>query len=120
MAEGVNLVVLLGNLGTAPELRETSYGKSVCNFRMATNVSVGKGGSRKDKKVWHRIAAWGVLGEMCAEFLKKGSCVHIVGHLQNTRIEDLNGGERYITEVVADKMSFLDNKREAKELDKDG
>jgi single-strand DNA-binding protein len=119
MTEGVNLVVLMGSLGTEPELRESRNEKSVCNFRIVTRIAYGNGENRKEKTEWHCITAWGVLAEMCAERAKKGSCVHIVGHLQTVRREDRNGNIQIKTEIVAEKVLFLDNKPE-KEMDENG
>ena len=109
MADGVNKVILVGNLGSDPELRETSgSGKSVCNYRMATNSSHGKGEYRKDRTEWHQIVVWGRLAEMCTEFLAKGSRVYLEGHLQTKKWEDKRGLERRTTEVVADKIRGRD------------
>lgn len=108
MADGVNRVFLLGNLGTGPILSETTTGKSVCNFRMATNSSHGKGEYRRDRTEWHRIVVWGRLSELCAEYLKKGSRIWIEGHLQTREWEDKNGTERVTTEIVATHIVFED------------
>lgn len=111
MADGVNKVILVGNLGTDPELRETNKaGKSVCNFRMATNSSYGKGAFRRDKTEWHHIVVWGPLAELCTEHLKKGSKIYLDGHLQTRKWEDSQGYERVTTEIVAEKIVFLDRK----------
>lgn len=110
MADGVNKVILLGNLGTGPELRETRAGKSVCNFRMATNTSYGKGEYRKDKTEWHHIVVWGPLAELCTEHLVKGSKIYLEGHLQTRKWEDNHGYERVTTEVVAEMVVFVDRK----------
>ncbi|MHC4647804.1 MAG: single-stranded DNA-binding protein [Planctomycetota bacterium] len=112
MSDGVNKVFLLGNLGTDPELRETSTGKSVCNFRMATNSTHGKAEYRRDKTEWHHVVVWGILAEMCVEYLKKGSKVHLEGHLQTRDWEDSRGHDRRTTEIVADKIVFVDRKED--------
>jgi single-strand DNA-binding protein len=110
MAEGVNSVILLGNLGTEPELRETRAGKSVCNFKMATNSSHGRGENRRDRTEWHAIVSWGRLAEMCAECLSKGSSIFVMGHLQTKEWTDRDGNDRKTTEIIAEKISFLDKR----------
>lgn len=116
MADGVNKIILLGNLGGDPELRETaSAGKSVCNFRMATNSSHGKGEFRKDRTEWHHVVVWGRLAEICTEYLKKGSRIYLEGHLQTRKWEDRRGQERTTTEAVAEKIVFLDTQRDIEE-----
>lgn len=118
MADGVNRVSLLGNLGSGPELRETIHsGKSVCNFRMATNTSYGRGEHRRDRTEWHSVVAWGRLAEMCAEFLGKSSRVYVEGHLQTRRWEDSRGIDRKTTEIVADKIVFLDRRDDYDEIE---
>lgn len=109
MREGVNLVVLMGRVGTDPELRESRNEKSVCNFRLVTEVSYGHGENRKRKTEWHLITTWGTLAEMCAECAKNGSYMHITGHLQTIRREDSNGNVHLKTEIVAENIIFLDN-----------
>lgn len=111
MADGVNKVILVGRLGTQPELRETSgAGKSVCNFRMCTNSSHGKGEYRRDKSEWHHVVVWGRLAEICAEHINSGSRIYLEGHLQTRKWEDRRGNERMTTEAVAEKIVFLDRK----------
>lgn len=110
MADGVNKVTLIGNLGADPELRETRSGQSVCNFRMATNCSRGVGEHRKDYIEWHQIVAWGRLAEICVEFLRKRSRIYLEGHLQTTKWEDRQGYKRETTEIVAEKIVFLDQR----------
>lgn len=106
MARGVNKVILVGNLGQDPETREAG-GSTVCNFRLATNESYkDSSGNLVEKTEWHGIVAWGRLGEICGEYLKKGSQVYIEGSLQ-TRSYEKDGVTKYTTEVKAKEMMIL-------------
>jgi single-strand DNA-binding protein len=105
---GVNKVILIGRLGADPEVRYTSTGTAVANFRMATSTNwVNKDGEREEKTEWHRIVAFGRLGEICGEYLNKGKQIYIEGRLQTRAWEDKDGGKRYTTEVVATQMQML-------------
>jgi single-strand DNA-binding protein len=109
MARGVNKVILIGNLGQDPELRYTGSGTAVCNMRLATNESYkDRDGNMVDKTEWHTIVAWARLGEICNEYLSKGSQVYFEGKLQTRSWEDRDGNTRYSTEVKAQEMMFLD------------
>lgn len=108
MSAGVNKVILVGNLGSDPELRETSSGTSVCEFRLATNESwKGKDGQTQDRTEWHRVIVWGKLGENCHKYLAKGRQVYLEGRVQTRSWEDKEGNKRYTTEIVARDVQFL-------------
>lgn len=114
MARGVNKVILIGNLGQEPELRYTGSGTAVCNMRLATNESyTDRDGNQVDKTEWHNVVAWGRLGEVCNEYLQKGSQVYFEGSLQTRSWEDRDGNTRYTTEIKAREMMFLDRAGEA-------
>ena len=98
----VNKVILVGNLGKDPELRETNSGKSVCKFSLAT-----KSGENTE---WHNIVCWNKTAELAAQYLSKGRQVYLEGRIQ-TRQYDKDGETRYITEIVANQLTFL-GKRE--------
>src|SRR5206468_5227774 len=73
MAGGVNKVILVGNLGSDPEMRYTPSGQGVCEFRVATNESWNdKNGQRQERTEWHRIIVWGKRAEVCSKYLSKG------------------------------------------------
>ena len=104
----VNKVILLGNLGNDPEVRYTPSGKTVANFSLATTEQwTTKDGAKEEKTEWHRIVAWGRLGEICGEYLHKGKQVYIEGKLQTRAWEDRDGNKRYTTEVIALGMQML-------------
>jgi single-strand DNA-binding protein len=105
---GVNKAILVGNLGTDPELRYTPSGKAVANFSLATNEQwTNKDGEKEERTEWHRIVAWGRLGEICGEYLSKGSQVYIEGRIQTRPWEDRDGNKRYTTEIIAQTMQML-------------
>lgn len=108
MANGVNKVILIGNLGKDPELRYTPNGTAVASFSIATNERwKDKEGNFQDHTEWHRIVAWRKLAETVGEYLKKGSQVYIEGKLRTRTWEDQNGTKRTTTEIVADSMQML-------------
>lgn len=105
----INKVILIGNLGTDPEMRHTAGGQAVCNFRIATNESWGgrDGQEKQERTEWHNIVAWGRLAEICNEYLRKGKQVYLEGRLQTRQWEDKDGVKRYTTEIVAQNMMML-------------
>ena len=104
----VNKVILIGNLGADPELRYTPSGTPVANFSLATHEQwTGKDGEKGERTEWHRIVAWGRLGEICGEYLHKGSPVYIEGRIQTRSWEDREGNKRYTTEIIAQAMQML-------------
>ena len=109
----VNKVILVGNLGTDPEIRYTPSGTAVANFSLATHEQwTNKDGEKGERTQWHRIVAWGRLGEICGEYLKKGSPVYIEGRIQTRAWEDRDGNKRYTTEIIAQAMQMLSSRRE--------
>ncbi len=105
----VNRVILIGKLGADPEVRYTSGGSAVATFSIATNERWNdkNTGERQERTEWHRIVAWGRLGEICGEYLSKGKQVYIEGRLQTRSWDDRDGNKRYMTEVVAANMVML-------------
>ena len=104
----INKVILIGNLGADPEVRYSQNGTAVANFRIATTETWKKqDGSKEEQTEWHRIVAFARLGEICGEYLAKGSKVYIEGRLQTRKWDDKDGNTRYITEVVAREMKML-------------
>ncbi len=108
MANGVNKVILIGNLGKDPELRYTPNGTAVATFSIATNERwKDKDGNFQDHTEWHRIVAWRKLAEIVGEYLKKGSQVYIEGRLRSRTWEDQNGMKRTTVEIMADNLQML-------------
>lgn len=104
----VNKVILIGNLGSDPELRYTQGGQAVANFNIATNERwTDKDGKTNERTEWHKIVVWGRTAENCEKYLKKGRQVYIEGRLQTRDWEDRDGNKRYTTEIVAQNVTFL-------------
>jgi single-strand DNA-binding protein len=106
----LNRVQLIGRLGKDPETRVTPNGKKVANFSLAVGERwKTAGGEAKENTEWFNIEAWGRLGEICQEYLHKGSLAYIEGRLRTNRVED-KGETKYYTKVVALSMQMLDRK----------
>ena len=104
----VNKVILIGNLGADPELRQTQGGMAVANIRLATTDNrKDRDGNRQEKTEWHRIVAFGRTAELCGQYLSKGRQVYIEGRLQTRSWDDKDGNKRSSTEIVADNVTFL-------------
>lgn len=111
----VNKVILVGNLGADPELRYTTGGQPVANFRMATTESwadKNNPGQRQEKTEWHQIVVWGRQAESVGQYLKKGRQCYIEGRLQTREWQDKEGQKRYTTEVIANQVVFLGGGRD--------
>ena len=111
---GVNKVILVGNLGRDPEVRYTKAGQAVASFSLATSEKwTDKDGEKQEKTEWHRIVAWGELGEICGEYLSKGKQVYIEGRLQTREWEGNDGNKKHTTEIVANNMTMLGQRGQA-------
>jgi single-strand DNA-binding protein len=106
---GINKVIIIGRLGNDPEVRYTPSGAAVTKFSVATSEEWKdkNSGEKKERTEWHRITAWGKLGELCGEYLAKGRQVYVEGRLQTSSYEDKEGVKRYSTEIVASDVQFL-------------
>jgi single-strand DNA-binding protein len=104
----LNKVMLLGNLGRDPELRYTASGKAVATFTVATTFTWrDQDGTDQEKTEWHRVVAWGRLGEICSEYLGKGQKVYLEGRIQSREWEDQDGNRRTTVEIIASDMIML-------------
>ncbi len=108
----VNKVILIGNLGADPEVRYTQSGAAVANFNIATTEVWVKDGNKEERTEWHRIVAFSRLGEVCGEYLAKGSKVYIEGKIQTRQWDDKDGNKRYTTEIIAREMKMLSPKNQ--------
>src|SRR5215475_4165233 len=105
MAEGLNRVMLLGNLGADPELRYTQGGQAVLNMRLATTESyLDRNKVRRERTDWHNVVVWGKRGEALAKILAKGSSIFIEGSIRTSSYDDKEGNKRYKTEIVANNI----------------
>jgi single-strand DNA-binding protein len=112
MARGINKVILVGNLGKDPETRYMPSGSAVTNLTLATSESWKdkQTGEAQERTEWHKIAMFGRLAEIAAEYLRKGSQVYIEGKLRTRKWQDKEGKDRWTTEIVADEMQMLGGK----------
>jgi len=112
----LNKTMLIGNLGSTPELTYTGAGKPVINISMATSRSWKdkQTGEKKEHTEWHRLVFFGRLAEVTAEYLQKGSKLYVEGEL-HTRDFEQDGVKRYMTEIVVRNMEMLDGKKQAPE-----
>jgi single-strand DNA-binding protein len=121
MAEGLNRVMLLGNLGADPELRYTQGGQAVLNLRLATTESyLDKDKVRRERTDWHSVVVWGKRGEALSKILAKGSSVFIEGSIRTSSYDDKDGNKRYKTEIVANNLLLTGRGRGGAEDDGGG
>jgi single-strand DNA-binding protein len=106
---GVNKVILLGRLGSDPEVKQIPSGSTVANFSIATSEEWKdkNSGEKQERTEWHRIVAWDKLGQMCGRSLHKGSQVYIEGRVQTRSWEGQDGNKRWTTEIVAQMVRIL-------------
>ena len=104
----VNRCFLIGRVGKDPSVRFTPSQKAVAQFSLATSETYKKAdGTKEETTQWHQIIAWGKLGEVCGEYLTKGSVVCIIGKVTYRQWEDKAGEKKYMTEIVASEMKML-------------
>lgn len=108
----INKVILVGRLGKDPEIRSTPQGTSVAKFTIATDEKfTDRAGEKQERTEWHNIVAWGKLGEICGQYLKKGKLVYIEGSIRTDSWDDKESGQKkYRTEIVANTMKMLDRR----------
>lgn len=112
MARGLNKVMIMGNLGADPEVRYAPNGGAITNIRVATS-DVWKDkqtGEKQERTEWHKIVLFNRLGEIAAEYLKKGSSVFVEGALRTNKWKDQAGNDRYTTEIIASSMQLMGSK----------
>ena len=114
MARGVNKVILIGNLGSDPEVKYLPNGNAVATLSLATSESWNDrtSGERQERTEWHRLVLWRKLAEIAEKYLKKGSKIFVEGKLQTRSWDDQSGQKRYTTEVVVNEMEMLDGRGE--------
>ena len=104
----LNKVMIIGNLGSEPEMRFTPNGNPVTSFRVATNrVFTTADGERKTETEWFNVVTWNKLAEQCNQFLAKGRLVYAEGRLRTHTWEGQDGQKHYRTEIVANRITFL-------------
>ena len=111
---GVNMAVIMGHVGTDPEVRYTPSGAAVTNLSVATSESWKdkQSGEMQERTEWHRIVFYNKLAEIAGQYVKKGSKVYINGSIRTRKWQDQSGADRYTTEIIANDMQMLDKKGE--------
>ena len=114
MSRGLNKVMIIGHLGRDPEMRYTPNGRPVTTFSVATsrNWSTAEGEKRAETE-WFNVVTWGNLAEICKQYLNKGHLVYVEGRLQTRHWDDPEGNKHVSTEIVANEMIILSERREA-------
>ena len=110
----INKVILVGRLGKDPEIRSIPSGATVAKFTLATDERfTDKSGEKQERTEWHDIEAWERLGEICGQYLRKGSLVYIEGSIRTDTWDDKETGQkRSRKKIVAREMKMLDRKRD--------
>jgi single-strand DNA-binding protein len=108
MARSLNKVMLIGNVGSEPEIRTTAGGKRVAKFSVATNRSyTDRSGQQQEKTEWHRCTAWDRIAEIIEQYVHKGDRIYIEGSIEYSQTEDESGKPRYWTDIVVREMLML-------------
>jgi len=109
----VNEAIIIGNLGKPPEVRFTPSGQATARFSVATSERwTDKSGQKQERTTWHNVVVWDKTAEACGQYLDKGSKVYVRGRIDNRSYEDKDGNKKYISEIVAREVKFLDGKRD--------
>jgi single-strand DNA-binding protein len=111
-SRGVNKVILLGNLGSDPEVRYTPQGSAVANISLATSETWRdkQSGELQERTEWHRVVFFNRLAEIVGEYIRKGAKIYVEGTLRTRKWQDKNGIERYTTEIIANEMHILEGR----------
>ncbi|MEE8413186.1 MAG: single-stranded DNA-binding protein [Dehalococcoidales bacterium] len=110
----VNRMIIIGNLGSEPEMRFTPNGRPVTSFSTATNRRyTTSDGERREETEWFTVVTWGRLAEQCNQYLTKGRLVYVEGRLHSHSWDGQDGQKRYRNEIIADRVSFLDRQASA-------
>ena len=105
----VNKIIIIGNLGSEPEMRFTPNGNPVTSFRVATNWRYTTAqGERKEETQWFTVVTWNRLAEQCNQFLTKGRLVYAEGRLRTRSWDGQDGQKHFLNEIIANKVTFLD------------
>ncbi|KTC65237.1 single strand binding protein (plasmid) [Legionella adelaidensis] len=112
MARGINKVILIGNVGTDPEVRYLPNGNAVATLSVATSETWKdkQTGDKQERTEWHRVVCFNRLGEIAGEYIRKGTKLYVEGSLRTRKWQDQQGQDRYTTEIVAADIQMLDSK----------
>lgn len=122
MARGINKVILVGNVGNAPEVRQTTEGNAITTLSLATSETWKdkQTGEKQEKTEWHRVVFFKQLAEIVGKYVRKGSKLYIEGSLRTRKWQDQQGIDRYTTEIVANDMQMLDSRHDEERPDNNG
>lgn len=110
---GLNRIMVIGNLGTDPEMRYTPSGNPVTSFRLAVSRTyTTSDGERRDETEWFTVVAWQRLAELCNQYLSKGRRAYVEGRIRSRSWEGQDGQTRFVNEIVANQVLFLDRPSE--------
>ena len=117
---GINKVILIGNLGRQPELKQTKTGNTLANIALATSKSwTDKAGAKQERTEWHNITVFGKLAEIVGQYCQKGSKLYVEGELETNKWQDKQGQDRYTTKIVVNGfggvIQMLDSKNQTPE-----
>jgi single-strand DNA-binding protein len=108
-----NLVILVGNVGNDPEVKDISQGTKVANFSLATSETfTNKNGEKSTSTEWHKCVSWNSIASVCEKYVKKGTQLFIQGKLKTRSYDDQGGVKHYVTEIFVTSLSLLGRKPE--------
>ncbi len=108
---GVNQITIVGNVGSAPELKYTQNSVPFCRFSVAVNEQWSKDGEKQERVTWFPVVAFNGKSEACANYLEKGRLVAVVGKVRTREYETKDGTKHQVMQIVADTVSFLGSNR---------
>lgn len=108
MSRSLNKVMLIGNVGTEPEIKTTGAGTKLAKFTLATNRTFNdRSGQRQEKTEWHRITAWERIAELIEQYVHKGDRLYVEGSIEYSQTEDDSGKPRYWTDIIVRELVML-------------
>lgn len=108
MSRSLNKVMLIGNVGSEPEIKQTASGTKFAKVSLATNRSYNdRSGQRQEKTEWHRLTFWDRLAEIVEQYVHKGDRLYVEGRIEYSQTEDDKGGTRYWTDIIVREMVLL-------------
>ncbi len=112
MSRGINKVIIIGNLGSNPDVKHMPNGTIITNISIATSSTWKdkQSGDQEERTEWHRVVLYNKFAEIAEKFLKKGAKIYIEGSLRTSKWQDKNNNDRYTTEIICNHMQMLDTK----------
>ncbi|HSJ09748.1 MAG TPA: single-stranded DNA-binding protein [Longimicrobiales bacterium] len=108
MSRSLNKVMLIGNVGSEPEIRTTGGGTKLAKVSLATNrVFKDRSGTQQEKTEWHRLTFWDRMAELVEQYVKKGDRLYVEGRIEYSQTEDDKGNQRFWTDIVVNEMVML-------------